>query len=135
MMTIMLWFWTGSLIVVLDTLIAGGASFAALAFPIALLLISVPTFAFFYIRLRNAELRDPSLRLEASKRRFSQITQIVAFLACFFNIVAFVYILISSIGGNKTGSLAKTFGSLMVTLIIAGGVLVYYWFDEHRLVQ
>jgi hypothetical protein len=135
MMTIMLFFWSGSLIIILVSLIMGGADFAALAFPVALLIIGFPTFSFFYIRLRRAELRDPSLRLEASKRRFSQITQIVAFLTCFFNLVALVFILISAAAGNPTTSIGKFFGATAVILLIAGGILAYYWIDEHKLVS
>lgn len=135
MMSIMLWIWAGSLITILVTLIMGGSGFSQLAFPISLLVIAVPVFALFYIRLRRAELRDPSLRLDASKRRFSQITQIVAFLACFFNLVTFVYMLMSAIGGTSSGSIGKYIGSTVVVLLVAGSILAYYWFDEHKLVK
>lgn len=135
MMSILLWSWSAALIVVLVALINGGASFSQLSFPVSLLIIAMPAFAFFYIRLRRAELRDPSLRLEASKRRFSQITQILAFLTCFFNLVALVAVLMSAAGGNDTTSIPKFIGSTVVVLAVAGGILVYYWFDEHKLVK
>lgn len=135
MMSIFLWFWAGSLITILVSLIMGGSGFSELAFPVSLMVIAVPGFSFFYLRLRKAELRIPSLRLDASKRRFSQITQIVAFLTCFFNLVALAYVIISLAGGSTTRSLGKFVGATAVTLLVAGSILAYYWFDEHKLVK
>lgn len=135
MMSILLWIGAGSLIFLLVSLINGSANFDAMAFPLSLLLVCVPGFAFFYLRLRKAELANPALRLDASKRRFSQITQIVAFLTCFFNIVTVVYLLLGMAGGNETEGIAKVLGSTAVTLAIAGGILAYYWYDEHKLVE
>jgi hypothetical protein len=134
MMSILLWLGAGSLIFILVSIISGMSGFDSLAFPISMLLVCLPGFAFLYLRLRKAELSDPSLRLEASKRRYSQITQILAFLTCFFNIVTVVYILISMAGGEEVGSIGKVLGSAAAVLAVAGGILVYYWFDEHKLV-
>ena len=135
MMSIMLWVWAGALITILVAIIMGSSGFSELAFPVSLLVVAGPIFALLYIRLRKAELRDPSLRLDPSKRRFSQITQIVAFLACFFNIVATVYVLMGAVGGTNTASIGKYIGSTVVVLMVAGSVLAYYWFDEHKLVK
>lgn len=135
MMSILLWFGAGSLIFILIALIQGGNSFETLAFPLALLLVTTPGFAYLYLRLRRAELADPSLRLEASKRRYSQITQIVAFLTCFFNIVTVVYMLLSIAGGTEGVSIGKTLGSAVAVLAVAGGILAYYWVDEHRITR
>lgn len=135
MMSILLWFGAGSLIFILVSIIQGGASFETLAFPLSLLLVTTPGFAYLYLRLRRAELDTPSLRLEPSKRRFSQITQIVAFLTCFFNIVTVVYMLLSIAGGAEGVSVGKTLGSAVAVLAVAGGILAYYWIDEHRQVR
>jgi len=132
MMSIFLWFAASSLIWLLVSLIMGNNSFNMLAFPISVLLVSMPGFAWLYIRLRKAELVDPSLRFEASKRRFSQITQIVAFLTCLSNLIALVYAVVSKIGGAGGVSIGKTIGSTLVVLVIAGGILAYYWHDEHK---
>lgn len=134
MMSILLWFGAGSLMTLLVSLIQGGAGFESLAFPLSLLLVCLPGFAFFYLRLRSAELANPDLRLDASKRRFSQITQILAFLTCFFNIVAVVYLLVGMAGGNEAPNIGKVLGSAVVILLVAGGILYYYWVDEHKLV-
>jgi hypothetical protein len=134
MMSILLWFGAGSLTIILVSLINGMSGFEALAFPLAVLLVCLPGFAFLFLRLRAAELANPELRLEASKRRFSQITQIIAFLTCFFNFVAVVYLFISMAGGTEIDSIGKVLGSAGVILVIAGGILYYYWIDEHRLV-
>lgn len=135
MMSILLWIGAGTLIFILVSLILGTNSFDALAFPISMLLVCAPAFAFFFIRLRSAELRDPSLRLEASKRRFSQLTQIFAFLTCLFNLVTIVYLIIGMAGGTEVDNFGKILGAAAVVMIIAGGILTYYWFDEHKLVR
>ncbi len=135
MMTITLWVAAASLAGGLVSAINGGASFEILAFPISLLLVTVPVFAFFFLRLKKAELANPSLRLEASKRRFSQVTQFLAFLTCLINVIVFVYLIMASFGGKVHTSWLKAIGDLIVILIVAGGVLAYYWFDEHKLVK
>ncbi len=135
MMSILLWFGAGSLITVLVTLVMGGTDFDNLAFPVSMLLVCLPAFAWLFLRLRKAELDDPALRLEPSKRRFSQITQILSFLTCFFTIVTVIYTLVSKVGGNDVGNIGKVLGVSAVILAIAGGILTYYWFDEHKLVN
>jgi FtsH-binding integral membrane protein len=100
-----------------------------------MLLVCLPAFSWLFLRLRKAELDNPALRLEPSKRRFSQITQILSFLTCFFTIVTVVYSLISAAGGEDVGGIGKILGVGAIILIIAGGILTYYWFDEHRLVN
>jgi len=133
MMSFALWIGAASLIWLFDSLIMGSATFMALSYPISALIIALPVFALFFLRLRKAELADSSLRFEPSKRRFSQITQFVAFLTCFFNVITFVYTLVNKFGGEvSTGELGKTAGTTAVTLVIAGGILLYYWFDEHK---
>jgi hypothetical protein len=134
MMSMLLWFGAGSLIFTLISIINGFDGFDALAFPIAMLLVCLPGFGYLFLRLRKAELDDPSLRLEASKRRLTQITQILAFLTCFFNIVTVVYLLLGVAGGNEIDSIGKVLGSAAVVLLVAGGILYYYWVDEHKLV-
>ncbi len=132
MMTLALWFAAGALLWCLLALVNKQNSFAMLAFPVSLLLVSVPIFALFFIRLRRAELANPALRYEASKRRLSQITQIVAFIICLFNIVGFVYVIMSKIGGTGNVSIGKAAINIGIVLLITGGILAYYWFDEHK---
>ncbi len=135
MMTITLWIVAAALAGMLVSIINGGASFTILALPIALLLVCVPVFGFFFLRLKNAELANPSLRLEPSKRRFSQITQFLAFLVCLINVIVFVYLIMGAFGGDSHTSWGKAIGDLLVILVVAGGVLAYYWVDEHKLVK
>lgn len=131
LMTFLLWFSAGSLITIILSLINGVDGFTVLAFPLALLIVSFPGLVYLFLRLRKSELRDPKLRLEPSKRRWSQLTQILAFLTCLFNLVAFVYAGLQFIGGEEV-SIGKSFGGLLVVLLIAGGVFTYYWKDEHK---
>jgi len=136
MMTISLWLIAGALIWALLALLNDFRTFDVLSYPIALLLVCLPIFAFFFSRLKKSELANPDLRFDPSKRRLSQFTQIIAFVACLFNVVAFVYWVLRSFSGDYSfSSLGKSFLNLLVVLVVAGGVLAYYWFDEHRLVN
>jgi hypothetical protein len=132
LMTFMLWFVAIGLVTSSLSLVNGGTSVDALAFPVSLLVVSLPIFAYFFIRLKRAEVANPSLRFEASKRRFSQLTQILSFFTCVFNLVALVYLLIQQAGGESETSLGKIFLNVSVILVVAGGIFVYYWHDEHR---
>lgn len=132
MMTLALLINAGALIWSLLSVVNGGTSFSLLAFPIALLIVCGPVFAFFFLRLRKSELTNPALRFDASKRRLSQFTQIIAFATCLFNTIGFVYLVLQKISGGAAPSIVKSIINLGVVLAIAGGILVYYWFDEHR---
>lgn len=135
MMTIALWIGAGAMIWALLVLINGLSSFAALAMPISLLLVSVPVFSVLFVRLKRAELINPDLRYEASKRRMSQITQVAAFLVCVFNTIVTVYAILISFSGGSGPSVGKSLLNLLVVVTVAGGILAYYWFDEHRLIN
>lgn len=135
MMSLVLWLIAVSLIWGLLSVVNYTASFSILAFPASLLIVCLPIFAYLFLRLRKAELANPSLRLEPSKRRMTQITQVLAFLTCLTNLIVFVYSLMQRIGGESQGSIVKSILSLLVVLLVAGGLLVYYWIDEHRLVR
>lgn len=134
-MTFFLWFVAGTLIGLLLSLFNGMTDFDALSLPLALLLVCLPGFIFFFLRLKKAEVANPSLRYDPSKRRLSQFTQVIAFAACVFNVVGLVYTIFQKFGGQTTGSLGKTFLNTLVVLVVAGGVLAYYWVDEYRLVK
>jgi hypothetical protein len=131
-MSIFLWLSASSFVGLILSLLNGGTGFAALAFPLSLLLVCTPGFMFLFLRLKRAELADPKLRLDASKRRLTQITQVLAFLTCIINIITFVYLLLQSFGGEGNLDIVKAIVNMLVILVVAGGVLSYYWYDEHR---
>lgn len=133
MMSIALWFGAAGLIWGILSIVNGGASFSVLAMPASLALVGVPIFALLFLRLKKAELKDPSLRLSTSKRRSSHITQVLAFLVCLFNLITFVYIVFSNIGGESSISIGKAVANLFIVLAVAGGILAYYWFNEHHI--
>lgn len=132
MMSIALWICASGLIWLGLSVIYSQTSFNVLAFPVSLLIVCLPIFSFFYLRLRKQELINPELKMEPSKRRLSQITQVLAFIVCLFNLIGYVYMLVAKIGGDSDAVLWKATLGLLVILIIAGGILAYYWFDEHR---
>ncbi|MBI1856661.1 hypothetical protein HY003_03885 [Candidatus Saccharibacteria bacterium] len=135
MMSFALWLGAGSLIWVLLALINGYGSTTTLAMPGATMIVSVPVFAFFFLRLRKQELVNSSLRYEPSKRRLTQITQFVAFITCMLNTVTFVYLMIAKVSGQDGIVLWKAFANLLIVLIVVGGILAYYWADEHRTIR
>lgn len=120
------------LISALLVIVNGAAGFEALSFPIALLMVALPVFAWLFLRLKDAELKNPSLRLDASKRRSTQFIQIISFATCLFTLVGFVTTIFAKIGGDYDGSIFKVFANILVILLVSGGILAYYWLDEHR---
>lgn len=131
-LTITLFVGAGSLMAVLLMLFNGITEFSALAFPVAALLVTVPLFAFLFLRLKKLELRDPSLKLDPSKRRSTQFTQVVAFLISLFTVIGFIFTLFAKMGGDSHTSVGKAFLDMLAVLLVSGGVLAYYWLDEHK---
>ena len=132
MMTIALWFSATGLAWALLNLLNGSSNFSFLVVPVSILISSLPFFALLFIRLKRAELANPALRFEPSKRRLSQLTQVLAFLVCLINISVFAYNIMQKANDSGTTSIGKAIVNLLVVLGVAGGILIYYWFDEHR---
>jgi len=116
----------------LIALVNGKTDFDVLALPTAMLLVAVPLFAFFFLRLKKAELLDPSLKQDPSKRRSTQFTQIVAYLIVFFSLIGLVSGIFASIAGQYSGSMLKLVLNVAVLAVVSGGILAYYWYDEHK---
>lgn len=133
MMTFSLWLIAGSIIWVLIALVNGGTSFKLLVLPTAILIACVPVFGYLFLRLKREELANPDLRFDPSKRRLSQFTQIIAFSACLFNVIGFIYLVLQKVAGEGGPTIIKPLLTLLIVLVVAGGVLAYYWWDEHRL--
>jgi hypothetical protein len=120
------------LVVALLALVNGQTSFSVLSFPTALLLVSVPLFAALFLRLKKAELANTDLRLDASKRRTTQFIQISSFVVSFFTLIGFLVTVFAAMSGSYHGSMVKVCLDVLVILLVAGGILAYYWRDEHR---
>jgi hypothetical protein len=134
-MTIALFTGASGLISALISLINGKFSFSVLEFPVALLVVAVPVFTWLFLRLKKAEVNDPSLRLEPSKRRSTQFIQIASFVISFFTLIGLVVGIFASISGQYSGgSLLKLVFDALAVLVVVGGILAYYWRDEHRAV-
>jgi len=132
MMTICLWLAVVTLGWVALNLINGSRGFNYLVVPTSVLIVTVPVFGLLFLRLKKAELANPALKKDPSKRRWSQTTQFVAFIACLANLIFFIYTALEHLSGNNTPSLVKAAINLVVVLVIAGGILTYYWADEHK---
>ena len=122
-----------ALIAVLISLVNGKADFSVLAFPAAVLTVTVPVFAVIFLHLKRLETRLPGLRLDASKRRSTQFAQIFAFGACLATLIGFVFDVFSKLGGQGGPSIMKAALDALCVLVVAGGMLAYYWHDEHNL--
>lgn len=131
-MSIFLWLAAGSFTGLLLSVINGSTGFASLAFPLSMMLVTFPGFAVMFLRLKKAELANPRLRLDPSKRRLTQITQVLAFLTCLINVITFIYLVLQKIGGEGELAAGKAIINMLIILAVAGGILAYYWFDEHK---
>jgi divalent metal cation (Fe/Co/Zn/Cd) transporter len=130
-MTISLFAAAGGLTAALLSLVNGKISFDVLAFPTALLIVSVPVFALLFLHAKRQELRSPGLRQDPSKRRSTQFTQIVSFLVCLFTLVGLVSAIFMKLGGQSDGPLWRIALDCLVLIVVFGGMLAYYWRDEH----
>lgn len=106
--------------------------FAVLVFPLVCLLVTIPIFSWLFLRLKQAELADPALRTDPSKRRTTQFTQVVAFIITLFTMIGLITLLMAKIAGEYKGGTAQLILNGLIILLIAGGILAYYWHDEHR---
>ena len=129
-LTIVLFTGSINLIAALVVLINGNIDFSVLAFPTAALLVTVPAFAWLFLRLKRAELANPQLALDPSKRRSTQFIKVVSFTTCLFTLIGFLFGFFIRIGGNYSGSFVKFFLDILVILVVAGGILAYYWVNE-----
>ena len=133
MMTIALWISASTLAWVVLNMLNGSKGFNYLVVPTSALVVCVPIFGLLFLRLKRAEMANPDLRLDPSKRRWSQTTQMLAYLACLINLIFFVYMVLQHFSADKPKPISKAIVNLVVILAIAGGILAYYWLDEHRL--
>jgi hypothetical protein len=120
-----------ALVSALLVLINGEAGFGSLAFPAATLIATVPVFAAIFLHLKKMELQNPQLRLDASKRRSTQATQIISFIVSLFTVIGFFAATLASFGGSLDTPLWKAALDALCVLVVAGGILFYYWRDEH----
>ncbi len=116
----------------LIALVNGKTDFSVLAFPAAVLLVTVPLFAVIFLHVKKIESKLPAMRLDASKRRSTQFIQIATFIACLSVIIGFVFDIFSKLGGQSGPSIVKAALDTLCILVVAGGILVYYWRDEHK---
>jgi len=135
MMTIVLWIGAITLGWIAFNMLNGSRGFNYVVVPTAALVVCVPVFGFFFLRLKKAELADTSIRFDASKRRWSQVTQILAYTVVLTNLMYFVYVILQHTTGGHGTSISKAAINLVIILVIAGGILAYYWHDEHRLLK
>jgi len=132
-LTVTLFTAAAGLISALIALVNGKTDFGVLEFPTAILVVSVPIFAWLFLRLKKAEVNNPSLRQEPSKRRSTQYIQIVSFVICLFTLIGMLTAIFSKMSGSfGSESLMKLILDAVVILAVLGGILLYYWRDEHR---
>lgn len=103
------------------------------SFAATVLLVTLPIFIVLFLRLKKAELADPSLKKDPSRKRMSHFTQFLAFLVGIGYIVAFFYGLINGTAADGSGGpgVGESFLQMLITLIIAGSIFGYLWKDEH----
>jgi len=131
-MTVALFTGAIGLATALLALVNGKTSFTVLYFPLSLLLVSVPVFSLFFLRLKQAEVDNPAAKYDPSKRRSTQFIQIISYLICFFTLIGLVAIIFDKVQGSYGGSIVKVILDVLVILLVAGGILFYYWNDEHK---
>ncbi len=122
-----------------DGLFGGGGGIyeAGVAFSSAALLVGLPVFALLFLRLKKAEVNDPEIKQDPSRRRAVQLTLVVTFLIGMIKVITYLY---SLFNGDSAASFssrqinpAVNLVHTIITLVIAGGIFAYYWQDQHNL--
>lgn len=114
----------------------------------AALIVSFPVFAYLFLRLEAKEENEAALLNDASRRRGMQIVLVISFLAALFTLIGYVSSLfgtssISQVASSYTGSGTSpavssggsgfaSFLHVAVSLVIAGGIFIYYWRKLHN---
>lgn len=108
----------------------GGSGDAASTIYVSGLVVSLPIFAFLFIRTKKVELKDQTILKDPSRRRAMHFTMTLAFLAGVGHIAFYVYTLLGGGGDYGSGGF-ENLAHMLVTVLIAGGIFFYYWHDEH----
>lgn len=123
MMFITLWLSAAAAVWIINDFIFGASSTIG-AFPLTVLVVSLPTFVIMFLRLRRAELADPGLRNDPSRRKSIQSTQRLAFIVLLVQTIGTLYAIIQHSEGVQ---IPKVVLSWLVSVIVFGGIFIYYW--------
>ena len=115
-----------ALAMVLHANIGGFASGLA-GFFATTLVVAVPLTLFFGSRVKKADLANPSLKEDKSRRRTGQHIMGWAFGIGILRIIFYLYELLN--GGIVEPT--QTFLNVLVTVLIAGSVFVYFWKQQN----
>lgn len=121
-----------------DELLGNGRSTfdtGIIAFTASALIVAFPVFAFLFLRLKKAELENPQLRLDQSRRRMVQIALIVSFIIGIFSTIGYLFTLLAAAFGGSDYEISDVglmITDFVITVAIVGGIFVYFWLDSHR---
>lgn len=94
------------------------------------LIVSLPILAFFFIRTKKHEVSNPESKKDPIRKKAVQLSMLVTFLVGVGHLVFYVYTLLN--GDSAGASPIQNLLHMLVTLLVAGTIFVYYWIDEHR---
>ena len=103
---------------------------AVIKFPLTALLVCLPILLVLFFRIREHEHQDPELKHVSARLKLIQATQTIAFL---FVIIHTIFVLYQVLNGSQ--SLAHQVISWLGTMLIFGGIFVYFWLDTHKASQ
>lgn len=101
-------------------------------------LVSFVVFSYLFLRTKDAELKDPAIGLDPSRKRAIQLVIIVSFTGLLVGVIGFVSTLLN---GNAlydltidTESLSMGAQLLLEVVMISVNAVIfgYYWRDDHR---
>lgn len=98
------------------------------------LIVSLPLFIFFFLRIKKAELTHPRFLLDPSRRRAIQIALFVTFFIGIVSLIGYVHTFFNA-GSDAYGgdsSIGLTIADMVITLGIVGGIFGYFWLESQR---
>ena len=132
LMHIALWFGALGLIALLVALIGGQFNLSSIGIHLAVVLGSFPVFALLFLRLKSAEISNPTLKSDSSRRRLNQITATVSFVMSLSSIIGLIFSLLQVAAGNDF-PVGRSLAQIGVVCLVSLGMLVYFWRDETRI--
>jgi hypothetical protein len=103
-----------------------GSTLSGVAYPVAMLTIALPLYAWLLFDLKRAELHDPSLSRSIYRRLSNQLVRVVTFTTCFFTVIGLVFGIFAHAAADNAGSVGHLFLNSFFIVLVAGAILAYY---------
>lgn len=100
---------------------------SVIVFPLTALLVCLPVFLVLFFSVRRHEAKDPELKHVGGRLHLVQSSQSISFVILLLHTIFALYQILK--GSNSVG---QQLMSWLGSVVIFGGIFVYYWQDTHK---